>query len=201
MTMKDSLYKLSYTAGALMLSESAVAVDAYAESGSWPEAKQLLVAENRLQLRMNSSATRVTREIINRLKNLTEPQLALFRQETRNNQINLVWLAICKQYRFISEFAVEVVREKLLKMDYLLARNDYETFFNNKAEWAPELDELKESTRHRARQILFKMLRDAEIINDSNMIMGAMLSPEFIEQVKADPHATLAIFPVPESFS
>ena len=182
-----------------MLSESVIVVEAYAEAGNWTDAKQLLLAENRLQLRMNSSATRMTREIVNRLKNLTEPQLLLFRQGTLNDQTNLVWLAICKQYRFISEFAIEVIREKFLKLDYLLARNDYEIFFNNKAEWAPELEELKESTKKKATRVLFKMLRDAEIINDSNMIMGAMLSPEFIDLIQDDPHATLAIFPVPES--
>ncbi len=182
-----------------MLSESIIAVEAYAETGSWTEAKQLLIDENRLQLRMNSSATRVTREIINRLKNLTESQLTLFQQGTLNDQTNLVWLALCKQYRFISEFSIEVVREKFLKLDYLLSRNDYEVFFNNKAEWATELEELKESTKKKATRVLFKMLRDAEIINDSNLIMGAMLSPKFIELVQGDPHSTLAIFPVPES--
>lgn len=182
-----------------MLHESTLAVDAFFETGSWDDARSLLVEENRLQMRMASSAKRVVREAVNRLKVLSEKQISFFRTASHNDKIALLWFALCKHYKFIADFAIEVVREKYLKLDYLLSREDYEKFFNDKAEWHPELERLTDRTQQELRQNLFRIMREAEIIDSNNTILSAILSKEFIELIKADKSGTLAVFPVPEN--
>jgi len=195
--MQEKKYKMSYTAGALLLHESYVAVDTYFEVGSWTNAKKVIIEENRLQMRMTSSSKRVASEVIQRLKNLNDKQLSFFHTASRNDQASMLWIAICKNYKFIEDFAIEIIREKYLKMDYLLEDNDYEIFFYNKCEWHLELESLTVLTKKKAQQVLFKMLREADIIDTTNIILGAILSEEFIKLVREDKEATLAVFPLP----
>jgi len=197
--MEEKKYKLSYTAGALLLHESVIAVETYFEVGDWTKTKKMLIDENRLQMRMESSTRRIGGEVIQRLKTLTDNQLSFFQTASRRDQIAILWLSICKNYKFIADFAIEIIREKYLRMDYMLQYNDYEIFFYNKCEWHPELESLTDSTQKKVQQVLFKMLREADIIDASNIILGAILSDEFIELVKKDKKATLAVFPVPEN--
>src|SRR6266404_4752627 len=57
------------------------------------------------------SARRSIREIVNRLKRLSEEELQLLLEGERSEQVALLWLAACRAYRFIGEFAVEVLNE------------------------------------------------------------------------------------------
>jgi hypothetical protein len=112
------------------------------------------------------------------------------------DQGHILWAAVCKRYRFIHDFAVEVVHEKFLSMDLLLTQADYDVFFNQKAEWHDEMERLREATRIKLRQVVFKMLREAELLSRQNMILPIILSPMVQTGILDDPDLTLAIFPV-----
>lgn len=127
---------------------------------------------------------------------LTPLQLHLIVTGSRSEQQYLIWLAICKKHLFIREFAVEVIREKFLRMDLLLSHEEYDSFFTSKTGWHDELNQLKRSTYSKLRQVLFKVLREAEIISEANMILPALLSPEFIRVVSDEHPQLLRIFPI-----
>ena len=59
----------------------------------------------------------------------------------------LLWAATCRRYAFIRDFAREVLREHYLLMRRQLTTSDYDAFFNAKALWHVELDELVEKTK------------------------------------------------------
>lgn len=192
-------YRLSFTSGALLANESSLALDAYCQTMDWSQARQLILDENRLQTRTIQSSKILLREIIGRLKTLTTSQIDFFKSASIQDQKSLLWFAICKHYKFIADFAIEVVREKYLRLDYILSRENYEKFFNDKAEWHPELEKLTERSKQELRKNLFRIMREAEIIDSNNTILGAILPKEFIDVIKDDPNGTLAVFPVPES--
>jgi hypothetical protein len=83
---------------------------------------------------------------------------------SRQEQNQILWLAVCKHYRIIYEFAIEVIREKFLRLDVILSYLDYDVFFNSKAEWRQGLDQLTGTTKKKLRQVLFRILHEAEII-------------------------------------
>lgn len=195
----EEKYRLSFTSGALLANESSLVVDAYGQTMDWSRTRQLILDENRLQTRTIQSSKILLREIIGRLKTLTKSQIDFFRSASLLEQKSLLWFAICKHYKFIGDFAIEVVREKYLKLDYILSRENYDRFFNDKAEWHPELEKLTERSKQELRKNLFRIMREAEIIDSNNTIISAILSKEFIELIKADSDGTLAVFPVPES--
>lgn len=187
---------MSFTTGGLFFNESLVVAEIESDIGDWQKTRDKILADNLLQTRTISSAKRRVREICARLQLLSESQIQLLLDGTRQEQQYLLWLAVCKRYLFISEFATEVVREKYLRMDMALQSSDYDIFFEHKAEWHQELDQLKDSTRAKLRQVLFKILREAEIISSNNLIIPGLLSEQLTKVIAADEPSLLNALPV-----
>ena len=139
MRMVDTKYKMSFTSGALLYSESVKVAQLYSEMCDWSMVRESVIANNRLQMRTLNTSKRIYSEVSSRLKLLTPDQLNLFLQGSRDEQNFLLWLSICQRYRFIYDFAVEVIREKYLRLDLELSYRDYDIFFADKAEWFPEV--------------------------------------------------------------
>lgn len=194
--MADAAYLMAFTAGALLLRESVIAAELYARVGDWGAVRQELRAGNLLQIRTPSAAERRGREVVQRLENLTPPQLQMLVEGNRSDQAALVWLATCKRYRFIRDFATEIVREKLVRLDPHLTYDDFDIFFNRQAEWHPEVDRIEPSTRAKLRTNLFAMLREADIVSAGNLIQPALLSHAVVRAIRDEDPAQLAIFPV-----
>lgn len=192
-------YKLSYTAGSLLLFESETIIEAYFETRDWTKAKKIVIEENRLQSRMQSSSKRILNEVVGRVKTLSNKELELFINSTQKDRVDILWYAICKKYPFIADFAVEVIREKYLTMDYLLTEDDYISFFSKKCEWHPEIEKLKESTKKKAQQVLFRILKEVDIIDKNNMILASLLNVEIAEVLKRESGSKLTIYPLPET--
>jgi hypothetical protein len=192
---KKRRYRLSLSTGGLFLTESLLAVDEYFYYRDWPRTRLAAEQKNIIQSRTASSTKRRVREICQRLAMLTDQQLTLLKNGSRQEQQYLLWLAICKQYLLVFEFATEVIREKFLRMDLNLDHLEFDRFFNAKADWYDELDVLEESTRAKIRQVLFKILHEAEILSDANMIIPVLLTEVFVETVIQDNPDYLRIFP------
>lgn len=196
--MPENRYSMSFTSGALLYRESILFAGLYDENSGWEQVRHRVIADNLLQVRTPNASKRLSREIISRLKLLTPDQLHLLVQGTRREQQHLLWLAVCKRYRFIYDFAATVVREKYLRLDLSLTRTEYEQFFDDKAEWHPEVERVSEVTRQKGRQFVFKMLREASLLAEGETIIPALLAPNVIEAIAADDVAHFHIFPVPE---
>ncbi|MNR31832.1 hypothetical protein D3C85_1493700 [compost metagenome] len=76
-----------------------------------------------------------------------------------------------------------------------LTTSDYDAFFNAKALWHVELDELAASTQSKLRQNLFRMLRDADLISAQHQIQPALITPALAHLLVHDGNEQLMIFP------
>lgn len=189
-------YSMSFTTGTLLYRESMTVAHLYQTLGNWDDVRDQVIAENRLQMRTLNSSKRIVREINSRLKLLTPLELAILHEDLRQEQIYLLWLAVCKRYQFIYDFAVEVIREKFLCFDFTLLPVEFDAFFNAKAEWHPEVERVAPATRNKLRQFVFKMLREADLIDANQRILPALLTPRLIDAIRQDAPAHFAIFPV-----
>jgi len=136
------------------------------------------LSRNIFQLNTRNSQVRTYREVSSRLQQLEDAELELLLNSHEQDQRYLLWLAVCRCYPFIAEFAVEVLSEKFLSMDMKLDHHDYDLFFNKKMEWHDELGALSHSTRSKLRQVLFRILREANLLSKDHSILPAHLSPE-----------------------
>jgi hypothetical protein len=196
--MTTDTYSMSFTTGTLLYRESLTVAALYRELGDWDGVRERVVAENLLQMRTLNASKRVFREVASRLKQLTAAQRDLLRTGTRAEQNHLLWLAVCRRYRFIYDFAVQVLREKYLRLDLELTYDAYDVFFNAQAEWHPEVANVAESTRRKQRQVVFKMLREAELLSPDGRLLPALLTPRVIHAIVQDTPADLAVFTISE---
>ncbi len=194
--MTDTKYRMSFSTGGLFLRESVILAQEYFVEKDWKKVRERVFNQNLLQVRTQSTLKRIYREISQRLKTLTEEQLQILADGIRQEQSCLLWLAVCKRYSFIYEFAVEVIREKYLGLDFKVSPVDFDIFFNRKAEWHEELEDLTDKTVNKLKQILFRIMHEADILTGENMINQVMFTPRFINAVKNDNIQNFLIFPV-----
>ena len=179
--MSNDRYSMSFTTGSLFHRESVELAALYLDLGDWNSVRDKVIAENLLQARTLNTLKRVCREVISRLRTLSSGELEFLIEGSHQEQAYLLWIAVCHRYRFIADFAVEVLRERYITLKSDLTHEDFDSFFNRKSEWNLELDEITPATRGKLRQVLFKMLREADLLTANNMIHAAMLSPRLLE--------------------
>src|SRR5699024_12214791 len=92
--------------------------------------------------------------------------------------------------------AVEVLREKMFQFDYHITEGDYFAFYNRKKESHPELEEISDHSKDKIRQVLFKILEEAKIIDNtkSKNIQPQFLSAEFQTLLQEDDPDLLRVF-------
>ena len=189
---------MSFTTGGLFHRESVELAALYRDSGDWTAVRAQVIGQNLLQSRTQSTLKRVCREIIGRLKTLSGREIEYLVAGSSAEQARLLWIAVCRRYRFIGEFAVEVMRERRLAFLLDLRHEDFDAFFDRKAEWNTQLDEIKPGTRRKLRQVLFRMLQEAGILTASHTMTGVLLTSGLLKALHPDRRDDVVFFPVYE---
>ncbi len=198
--MLTKKYRTSFTTGGLYFREAVKIAELYLSVQDWQSLREKIINENYLQARTESSLKRTTNEVIQRLHTLTLDQINLLVEGNLSDQKQVLWLAVCKHYELIRGFATQVIREKFLRLDPKLDFVDWDVFFNAKAEWDADLEHLTYSTKDKLRQVLFRMLREAEILSENNTIQPVVLSPRLSDLIKKEDSELLLIYPTMANF-
>lgn len=191
-----SSYRLSFTTGGLLSAESTTVAEIYLQHQQWKQTREQVLADNVLQSRTRAAAVRVSKEVVGRLETLTLEELRLVARGSLRERGYLLWMAVCRRYALVREFATEVLREHYLTLRLMVVPADFDAFFNFKAQWHEEMDRLADSTRHKLRQNLFRMLREAELLSAENLIQPAMLTPRLAELLAMQGEQAFQIFPL-----
>lgn len=188
-------YKLSFTSGRLFLSEAPIVCSRYLELGDWGKTRERIAVENLLQARTTATAKRFSHELTARLECLTIAELHTLLEVNLRDRAYLLWSAVCRQYKFIQEFAIEVVRESYILRRNQINKSDWDRFYNSKALWHPELDAIAPSTQEKLRQNVFHMLREAGLLSPRNELQPAILTPALAQLLAQRGPEQLLIFP------
>jgi hypothetical protein len=172
-----SEYRMSFAVGGLFRNESVESARVFQHLKDWDGVRDEMVTLGTLGFRASSSAKRTVRELVDRLRALSDTEVDLLIEGTPQEQAALLWLAVCRTYRFVAEFAAEVLRERFLSFRVDLDYDAFDAFFETKAEWNPELAAIRPSTRAKLRQVLFRIMREAGIISPSDEIRRTLLTP------------------------
>lgn len=127
----------------------------------------------------SSTGKRMITEYNKRLESLTKDQSWLLVNGVLPVQKQLAFLAVCKTYSFIRDFTVEVVREKALLFDYELSDGMFNTFLRRKTDIHPELEKITEKTTYKIRQVTFKILEEAGLIDN---IKNKIIQPQIVDK-------------------
>jgi len=193
---KQQPYKMSFGTGGLLLNESVEVARLHVSGEPWEDTIGRAMAEGTTALPKAASNRRTLREISNRLLTLTDAErVFLIEQADRADRQALLWLATCRAYRFIREFAVEVIRERYLSYQYDLPLESFDILLEAKAEWDDGLASLTSSTRLKLRQVLFRIMREAGVISRTGQIQAALLSSQLKTMIEDRAPGDLAVFP------
>jgi response regulator RpfG family c-di-GMP phosphodiesterase len=135
-------------------------------------------------------------EIKKRLNKLTDKEVHLFISGDFIIQKQIAFLSVCKSHKFIRDFVVEVLREKLLVFDYQLSEGDYISFYRRKSELHPEMEKLTEITAYKIKQVTFKILEQAGIIDNikTKVIQPQLLDTSVTNTIAFDNKEWLKVF-------
>lgn len=188
-------YSMAFTTCSLLNSESIQVAELYLEHKNWSQVSRIATDSNLLQYRTVSALKRTLSEIVSRLKLLSDEAINLLVNGYKEEQLQILWLAVCLRYPFIYEFSVEVVREKYRSMQYKIEQFDFDAFFNSKMNYHESLENITETTRKKLKQVLFKMMKEAEIIDRDDNVQASLLSEKIISVVGNMNHEYLMVFP------
>ena len=131
------------------------------------------------------SAKRIFREISLRLKSLSNEEQEFFIRSNYVDQSILIWISICRTYRFIGDFSSMIILEKFNSYQLELDYNDFNYFYEKQKVFHEELNLLKDSTRKKLRQVIFRIMKDLNIISKTLEITPLFPSIELKEISKS----------------
>ena len=134
---------------------------------------------NVLSIRTRSANSRVVSEVLKRLSALTETEIHYLADDDTpaSDRQALMWVAMCRYYALVGEFANEVLRERYLMGFSTLNKDDYDRFIQAKSMWHPELEELSALTAGKLRSNVFKAMSEAELWEkESDTLLPSLLS-------------------------
>ena len=188
-------YSMAFTTCSLLNSESIQVAELYLEHKNWSQVSRIATDSNLLQYRTVSALKRTLSEIVSRLKLLSDEAINLLVNGYKEEKLQILWLAVCLRYPFIYEFSVEVVRKKYRSMQYKIEQFDFDAFFNSKMNYHESLENITGTTRKKLKQVLFKMMKEAEIIDRDDNVQASLLSEKIISVVGNMNHEYLMVFP------
>ena len=167
---KKIKYRLSFGTGNSYINESNLILNKYLENKDWEETQKYSIENNILQTNTLSSAKRIFRETSLRLKSLSHQEQEFFIRSNYLDQSILIWIAICRTYKFIGDFASMIISEKFSSYQIELNYNDFDYFYEQQKVFYEELNSLKDSTRKKLRQVIFRIMKDLNMISKAKEI-------------------------------
>ena len=191
-----SKYLLSYTTASLQAFQAETIANLYKETLDWDNVAKSVIEDDALQKGTIATRKREFIEFKKRLQTLTLEQLAYYEEATSSDVKNLTMLSCFKLYQFISDFAIEVIRNKLLLFDFQLINSDYEAFYDSKRVAYDNLNTISEATQYKLKQVMFKMFEQAGFIDSvkNKNIQKPYLSVELIKLIVQDNPKYLSAF-------
>jgi hypothetical protein len=160
-----------------MLTESVLLTEQYIGLGSWQKVRESAKQTNLLQGKTMKSTTTLMSEIISRLRFLSDEQLQRLVQAQEKDQRYILWLALCRRYLFIADFAVEKMGAAVHTPEKIVTRSDYQAFFDQKAAFHPHLLQLTESTKRTIASFVFRMAEQAGIMDRDGRLLPVIVLP------------------------
>ncbi len=170
-------YLLSFTAATVLAIDMRTLAKDYLEHPNWSDVLLHVKKDNILQRRTVSTSSRIASELIVRIQRLTMEALEYLVTSDVESCKMLSWVSICRTYDFIRDFMAEVVREHYLVGTTEVTYTDYTTFISMKSAFHLELNTVTEATLKKLRQVLFRMMKEAGIIDQKKRIIPTIMPP------------------------
>lgn len=135
-----------------------------------------------LPVNSEKSQKRYLAEISQRLHLFPLSVLELYPFADSSSKRVIEFFAVCKHYSIISEFMIEIVRNKWLNLDKEIVGYDFKSFLLQKLSQLDNPNQVTEKTINKLAQVVLKMLREV-----------GMYQGNAIKKIEIDPKISTAI--------
>ena len=189
---QDERYRLSFTVGGLLLDQGravasyfldhaterarAEAQSSFQMGAAIASIRAGALEDNVLALRSATANARYMSEVIKRLSALSYGELVFLTstESVPSDRRLVMWIAMCRDYAFVGDFATEVLRRHFLVREPLVTFEDFARFVRSKTLWHPELGSVTAMTLRKLRTNLFSAMGEAELLErPAGRVVGA----------------------------
>lgn len=174
MTNISNKYRFSFTAGALLHEEMMLAANELIHH----DFKLERLSASVLNKDRSKTNKREFAEVALRLKTLDDKEIEFLAKGSLALSKQVALLACVRAYSFIRDFFSYVILDKVSLFDFSLTERDYISFVRSRELDHPELEALADSTKYKVKQVLFRILDQAELIDSIN---SKHINPNFLE--------------------
>ncbi|HPE69565.1 MAG TPA: DUF1819 family protein [Thermotogota bacterium] len=200
--MKEPGYSMSFCGASLSVHAMVQVAKVFLEEGEDPDrVKERVLAQNLLQSRNQRSQQRIFQEIRLRLQALSTSEKHYLVRAPLGEQKMLCWIAVCRSYPFVAEFAQKVLGTRFSEASPRLQHADFDAFFYASAQTHPALETLRLSTQKKLRQVLFRMMREAGFLEKGGSILPLFPDESLFKALEPDHLSELRWLPVSPSLS
>lgn len=186
MEVKKSRYKSNIVAASLLINESRKIAELMLQGLSEEEWKRVLYTDNILQRRSPLTIRKQSRVLRNRLELMTKDFHHLIAEANQQLLKQSLLVTAVKHSYLLGDFIHQVVIENHKQFKRTISDTDWSRFFSNCSNIDPSVDQWADSTVKKIRQIIFKILAEADYINNTRekIITPVIIEPELLKYLK-----------------
>lgn len=164
-------YSANITAGALRLRESRILAGLLLDGVSGSEWERLVYQDNALQMKYPASSRRIARLLGQRLALLGHDAWSLIRDGSREESIQILFVAAMAHSQLLLDFVDLVVRDHFLVGAETLPKYAWVPFLEQCEARDPEVASWSESTREKVRQVCYTILSEVGYLSDTRKLL------------------------------
>ena len=169
MGKKENKYSTAFTSGSLLFKEADTIINNISDPESFMKGEEV-IDYSCIPINSEASKKRMGREVTKRLINLKDPHfIDQYLTGSRQDKMLILFYAVCKKYRLITDFMLEIVLKKWYNLDYEMTTDDFKNFLYKQMDKQPELENLAPYTFKKLSQVVIKMLRELGLLKDNNL--------------------------------
>jgi len=178
--LSTSRYRGDIVAGSLLVPESRKVADLMIQGFFGQTLKHKILEDNLLQKRSPVTAQRQARLIVARLSAIDPSFWPIILDGSKEQATQALLCAAIKHSRLAGDFIHQVIATKIRTFQNDISYLDWDTFIDQGRTIDSTLDSWSETTRSKVRQVVFRILAEAKIIDStrSKHLLPFTLLPE-----------------------
>ncbi|MDM8516193.1 DUF1819 family protein [Desulfobacterales bacterium HSG16] len=168
--MKKIEYNGSIVAGSLLVYESRIIARLMLDNVDDNAWHQAVIIDNVLQKRSPESAKRQAKLIKERLSLVKPECLKLIDKGSSDVLVQALLAASIKHSRLIGDFMLRIVKPQWLVFKKHISSKDWQDYLEMCGQIDPKVNNWKETTRNKLRQVVFRILAEAKYIENTRSL-------------------------------
>lgn len=169
MNKTKSIYSTAFSAGSLLLKESEAIINHIQDIDAFMSGIEV-VEYSEIPVNAETSKKRLGQEVTKRLRSMGDAEMIdQYHTGSREDKLLILFYAVCKTYRLITDFMLETVLSKWYHLDYEIGVDDFKNFLYRQMDKHHDLENLTPETISRRASTVILMLKELGLVKNGKL--------------------------------